>query len=156
MAPLLGVPYRLYALQAQTEARTAANCLTAVVFALRQSGLQCAALTPQQAWAFWRPLSKPLHLGKTRIPPRGLLLFTRDHFLLLHEDVDGNGVVGLDDRVIHAPYRPVEITQLRAWLHDRTPAGDVRAVPMGASFRCATPAELARLPRRSHQHPGRG
>ncbi|MEY4563382.1 MAG: hypothetical protein RLZZ618_2659 [Pseudomonadota bacterium] len=146
MIPLLGLPYTLYARQPETEARRSANCLTAVVFALRRSGFSCPALSPDQAWSHWRASAQPLALGRTAIPTRGLLLFTRDHFLLLHSDRNSNSVVDADDDVIHAPYRPVEITQVGHWLKEPRPFPQVWVVPIDDSFACPTAKELRDLP----------
>jgi len=147
MSPLQGLPYRLYARQADTDARQAVNCLTAVVFALQGLGHACPSMTPYQALTYWRPRAQPLRLGQTLVDGAGLLLFTREHFLLFHADIDDNGTVDAQDEVIHAYYRPVAIERLGDWLR-QSRTQQVWSIPIDGRFACPSQEELARLPRR--------
>jgi len=135
MEDLYGVPYKLYARQAETERFQALNCATAVLHALRRTGAKCAARDFPKLRRYWEPRSKLLELGRTPITGQGMLLFTHEHFLLLYADENGNGVIDPDDLVIHAYYRPVEVSTIRSWL-EHSPRQPIRYVPIDADFTC--------------------
>lgn len=135
MEDLLGVPYHLYVRQSETESRLAANCLSAVIHALRRAGYSCPAYSFRRFRDYWDARSAALQPGITPIAAQGMLLYTRDHFLLLHTDSNANGVVDDDDLVIHAYYQPVAITSIRSW-RQHSPNQPVRYVPVDEHFAC--------------------
>lgn len=144
MESLMGMPYRLFARQAETDTRQALNCFTSVMDALGRVGASCPKMNFKQGFAFWWPRGTRLRLGETPIIGKDMLLLTRSHFLLLHTDRNENGVVDKDDLVIHAYFRPVEITTIEAWL-GQSPPEEIRFLPVDEAFACPTRAELGRL-----------
>lgn len=146
MRTLFAVPYRLYARSADTEQQLALNCFTAVLYALRREFPGCSILDIRQAQAYWWPRSRPLRLGESRIGPRGALLLSRAHFLLLEADSNGNGVIDGGDPVIHAYFRPLEINSIDDWLVEsgRPP---VRYLPLDENFPCRTAEQRRGLDR---------
>lgn len=147
MEDLLGVPYHLYVRQSETESGQAANCLSAVIHALRRAGYSCPAYSFRRFRDYWDAHSAVLQPGITPIAAQGMLLYTREHFLLLHTDINANGVVDNDDLVIHAYYQPVAITSIRAW-REHSPNQRVRYVPVDEHFACpgAEPRPRSGLP----------
>jgi hypothetical protein len=135
MEDLLGVPYHLYVRQSETESGQAANCLSAVIHALRRAGYSCPAQSFRRFRDYWDARSAVLQPGITPVAGQGMLLYTREHFLLLHTDSDANGVVDDDDLVIHAYYRPVAITSIRAW-REHSPNQPIRYMPVDEHFAC--------------------
>jgi hypothetical protein len=144
MESLIGMPYRLFARQGETDTRQALNCFTSVMDALSRLGVPCPKMNFKQGFAFWWPRGKELRLGETPIDGRDMLLLTRSHFLLLHTDRNENGVVDEDDLVIHAYFRPVEITTIKAWLQESR-REEIRYLSVDDAFVCPTRAELGRL-----------
>ena len=142
MESLIGVPYKLYARQQETEASRALNCFTSVVYALRRSGYVCPDMSFRQGLAYWWPQAKALRFGETPLSGKGALLLSRTHFLLLHSDSNDNGRVDRADRVIHAYFRPVEISTLAAWMEERQ-GGEIRYLALDDSFACPTIGEVA-------------
>ena len=144
---LRDVPYRLYARPVQTERAQALNCFTAVYYALQRIYPQCAGLDIRQARAYWWSRARPLRTGESLAGPGGALLLSRDHFLLLAADRDGNGVIDASDPVIHAYYRPLEINRLDEWQAEagRPP---VRYLPLDDGFPCPTAVERRGMARR--------
>lgn len=142
MEPLIGVPYKLYARQKETEVLGALNCFTSVVFALRRSGYACPDMSFRQGLAYWWPQAKALRPGKTPLSGKGALLLSRTHFLLVHTDSNDNGLVDREDRVIHAYFRPVEISTLAAWMEEWQ-GGEIRYLALDDSFVCPTIGEVA-------------
>lgn len=135
MEDLLGVDYTLYARQPQTQAHQALNCITAVIYALRQQGWVCPNLNFQQGRAYWWHQAQPLQLGQTPFPSAGAMLLSRAHFLLLHTDSNANGRIDADDLVIHANYRPVQINRIGDWIAESKPL-EIRYIPLDAQFHC--------------------
>lgn len=146
MESLFGMPYKLFARQAETDKGQALNCFTAVTTALGHAGVQCPKMNLRQGFAFWWPRAKRLRLGETPISGKDMLLFTRSHFLLLHTDQNENGVVDKDDLVIHAYFRPVEISSIEAWLSE-SPQEEIRFLSIDETFACPTQQELRGLGR---------
>lgn len=144
MESLIGVPYRLFARQGETDTGQALNCFTSVMDALSRRGLSCPRMNFRQGFAFWWPRGRELRFGETPIDGRDMLLLTRSHFLLLHTDRNENGMVDEDDLVIHAYFRPVEITTIRAWLQE-SPREKIRYLSVDDAFVCPTRAELGHL-----------
>lgn len=142
MEPLIGVPYKLYARQRETETLSALNCFTSVVYALRRSGYVCPDMSFRQGLAYWWPLAKALRPGQTPLLGKGALLLSRTHFLLVHSDSNDNGLVDREDRVIHAYFRPVEISTLGTWMEERQ-GGEIRYLALDDSFACPTSGEVA-------------
>lgn len=136
MEALTGVPYKLFARQRETQKQSATNCITSVIYALRQAGYQCPDRNFQQATRYWRPRAVPLELGKSPIGTHGALLMTREHFLLLYADTNGNGVIDADDEVIHAYYRPVEISRIEDW-RKISPRYTILYIPINNDFPCS-------------------
>jgi hypothetical protein len=135
MEDLLGVPYHLYVRQSETESGQAANCLSAVIHALRRAGYNCPAHSFRRFRDYWDARNAMLQPGITPVAAHGMLLYTREHFLLLHTDSNANGVVDDDDLVIHAYYRPVAITSIRTW-REHSPNQPIRYVPVDEHFAC--------------------
>lgn len=144
---LRDLPYRLYASPAQTERAQELNCFTAVYYALQRMYPQCAGLDIRQARAYWWSRARPLRAGESPAGPGGALLLSRDHFLLLAEDSDGNGVIDGGDPVIHAYYRPLEINRLGEWQAEAA-YPTVRYLPLDDGFPCPTAQERRALSRR--------
>lgn len=138
MEELRGVPYHLFARQRQTESLQAANCITAVIHALRRSGFQCRNGDFFRARRFWQTRARPLEPGKSPIGKLGALLFTHEHFLLLYADSNDNQVIDAEDTVIHAYYRPVEISRIAEW-RKASPAYPIFYLPINADFPCIPP-----------------
>lgn len=151
MQQLSDIPYQLYASQSKTERREALNCASAVIAALRDSGLSCSGLTFHQARSWWLPKAALLQPGKTPFPPGGALLITREHLALLYEDTDGNGLIDGDDLIIHAYYQPVTVESLARWRRN-SPPYPLYYLPLDATFSCPDAAEAARLPRTRSQN----
>ena len=146
MEALIGVPYQLYARQPETEQFRALNCFTAMIHALRRSGYRCPDLSFKQGWAYWWPQARVLRLGETPVSGKGALLLTRTHFLLMYADQNGDGLIDGDDRVIHAYYRPVEVSTLAEWMQANRP-GEIRYLPLDESLACPTDDQLGRTRR---------
>lgn len=146
MQQLGGVPYQLYATQAQTSRHQALNCATAVIDALRHRHISCPDMTFHQAYTWWRPKAVPLQPGKTPFPPDGALLLTREHFLLLYEDTNRDGLIDGDDLIIHAYYRPVIVETLTSWRQNSLPY-PVYYIPINQSFSCPDADAVKQLPR---------
>lgn len=114
---ILGAGYNPFASSDQTEAGSAASCISTIVYGLRKAGYQCPYRNFRVYQRKFRDQAEILELGVTKVNDRGLVLFDRSHFTQFYEDVNGNGVVDEDDTVIHAYFHPVSITKIRDWLN---------------------------------------
>ncbi len=144
MEPLIGIPYKLFTYQSETDSLKAANCLTSTLFALRRVGYSCPTMNFNQAMSYWRPRAQTLRLGETQVTENGALLFTKEHFLLLYSDQNENGVIDAEDQVIHAYFKPVQITTIKEWLKNIRPQ-EIRYIPLNKKFSCPTGPELLQL-----------
>lgn len=144
MEPLVGMSYKLYAKQRETQSYKALNCITSVIFALRREGFVCPNMDFNQGFAFWWPRASKLRIDQTPVSSAGVLLLTRSHFLLLYADQNDNGQIDVEDLVIHANFKPVEITSIGDWMR-ASPEREIRYVPIDESFVCPTVIEAAKL-----------
>lgn len=144
MEPLIGIPYKLFSYQRETDSSKAVNCITSVLFALRRLGYSCPSMNFNQAMAYWSPHAQSLRLGETPVTGKGVLLFTKEHFLLFYSDQNKNRIIDSDDRVIHAYFSPVQITTIKDWMKNSRPQ-EIQYIPINDEFSCPTDLELLQL-----------
>lgn len=132
---ILGAPYGPFATQEETETHIKASCISSVIYGLRAIGFKC----PYRDFkVYYRVLSKEagnLELGKTKMDSMGLVLFNGRHFALLYEDVNDDGVIDSQDKIIHALFHPVKISTLAEWL-EKDPARPIRYIYLSNGIPC--------------------
>ena len=113
---ILGAEYDAFATSSTTEEGKKASCVSSVIYGLRASGHKCEYRDFKAYQRALRGQAKTLIFGKTPSSKEGLVIFNGTHFTNYFEDSNQNGVVDMDDKIIHAYFHPVAITTIRDWL----------------------------------------
>jgi hypothetical protein len=116
IAVIRSVSYGPFAKGVETETGEKASCISVVIYGLRKMGFDCPYKDFKKYFGNLVKQASILEIGKTKISSKGLILFNRTHFVAFYRDKNENGVVDLDDEIIHAYFSPVDVTTLTDWL----------------------------------------
>ena len=116
IASIMPSTYDAFAKSRETESGEKVSCISAVIFGLRKTGFQCEYNDFKAYFSTLVTQASVFETGKTRVSKKGLILFNRTHFVALYRDTNENGVVDVEDEIIHAYFSPLVVTTIGEWL----------------------------------------
>jgi len=116
IASIMPSTYDAFAKSRETESGEKVSCISAVIFGLRKTGYQCEYNDFKAYFSTLVKQAAVFEAGKTRMSKKGLILFNRTHFVALYRDKNENGVVDIEDEIIHAYFSPLNVTTIGDWL----------------------------------------
>ncbi len=116
IAAIMPSTYDAFAKSYETESGEKVSCISAVIFGLRRTGFQCEYNDFKVYFNTLVKQASVLKIGKTRVGKKGLVLFNRTHFVAFYRDANENGVVDIEDEIIHAYFSPLEVSTIGDWL----------------------------------------
>lgn len=135
--PLLNVEYFPFASKNETINLERASCISTIVYGLQALGLDCIYKDFKVYREALYKDSPTLELGKTKFHSTGKILISRTHFSALYEDTNKNGLIDLNDTIIHAFFEPVKITSIDEWLK-KDITGPIKHVSVNENIECPT------------------
>ena len=115
---IIDAAYNPFSSKEDTESGVKASCVSAVIYGLRAIGFPCRYRDFKVYSSELEKQANLLKIGKTDFDAVGVILFSKAHFASLYEDVNDNGLIDEDDKIIHAYFHPVKITTLAEWLNN--------------------------------------
>jgi hypothetical protein len=116
IASIMPSTYDAFAKSYETESGAKVSCISAVIYGLRKTGFQCEYNDFKAYFSTLVKQASVFEAGKTKVSKRGLVLFNRTHFVALYRDTNENGVVDIEDEIIHAYFSPLVVTTIGDWL----------------------------------------
>jgi hypothetical protein len=110
--------YDVFANGRDTETGLKTSCISSVVYGLRKVGFECDYKDFKAYYSHFSKQASILELGKTKISNKGLILFNRTHFAILFSDKNHNKVIDINDQIIHAYFRQLDVGSLADWLNN--------------------------------------